>query len=873
VRLARALPSADDPVVRPELPTGTVTFLFTDVEGSTRLLHSLGAESYAEALAEHRRVIRAACAREGGVEVDTQGDAFFFAFGSASGAVSAAAAFTEELASGPIQVRVGLHTGTPLVTAEGYVGKDVHFAARVAATAHGGQVVLSHATAAIIERELVDLGEHRLKDIEKAVPLFQLGEVSFPPLKTISNTNLPRPASSFLGREAELQEVLAKVEAGARLVTLSGSGGTGKTRLAIEAAGSLVPSYKAGVFWVGLASLRDPALVTETIAQTLGAKDGLAEHISERELLLLLDNLEQVVECAPELSELLKSCPNLTLLVTSRELLRIQGEVEYQVPPLAEPEAVTLFCERSHLEPSDEIAVLCTRLDSLPLALELAAARTKAMSPAEILERLASRLDLFKGGRDADPRQATLRATIEWSYDLLSGEEQQLFTGLSVFQGGCTLEAAEGVIGADIDGLQSLVEKSLVRRNDGRFWMLETVRDLARERFDASSELEALERDHAEWFLAVAERAEPFLKSAEQEDWLQRLEDDHDNLRQSLDWLLDHNEAELAGRLAAALWLFWWMHGHFGEARRWLQRALEAGSDEPSETRAKLLDGAGYLAFEQSDDEAVGLLEASLSCAKEVGATSTAAFAAAHLGGVLAWAGSGGSDAQAVLAIFDEAVRFARQAGDDYVLAVALNNLGATHDVLGDTERAAAYVEESLELRRRLGDMSGIALSLYNLADLALRRGDASGAAALYSEAAEIASANGDKRHLCFAHGGLASVAHRERRWEDAETHARASLRLAKEIGDKRAMAEAVFCLAGIAAATGDPVRAARLAAAAELHHSRLTPEGILLDDEVRASIETARSTSDPGIWQEAWAAGSAMSLDEATDDAQLVET
>ena len=570
------------------------------------------------------------------------------------------------------------------------------------------------------------------------------------------------------------------------------------------------------MFWVGLASLRDPALVTETIAQTLGAKDSLAEHISERELLLLLDNLEQVVECAPELSELLQSCPNLTLLVTSRELLRIQGEVEYPVPPLAEPEAVTLFCERSQLDPSDEIAVLCRRLDSLPLAVELAAARTKAMRPAEILERLASRLDLFKGGRDADPRQATLRATIEWSYDLLNGEEQQLFARLSVFQGGCTLETAEEVVGADVDGLQSLVDKNLVRRSGGRFWMLETIRELARERFDASGEAEALGRGHAEWFLAVAERAEPFLKGAEQPAWLQRLEDDHDNLRQSLDWLLAHDETELAGRLAAALWLFWWMHGHFSEARRWLRRALEAGSDEPSETRAKLLDGAGYLAFEQSDDEAVGLLEASLSCAKEVGATSTAAFAAAHFGGVLAWTGNGGSDVQTALAVLDEAVRLARQAGDDYVLAAALNNLGATHDLLGDTERVAAYLEESLELRRRLGDMSGLALSLYNLADGALRKGDAGRAAALYTEAAEIAGAIGDKRHLCFAYGGLALIAHRERRWEDAETHARASLRLAKEIGDKRAVAEAVFCLAGIAAATGDPTRAARLAAAAD---------------------------------------------------------
>jgi hypothetical protein len=240
---------------------------------------------------------------------------------------------TTALASGPIQVRIGVHTGEPRVSHEGYVGKEVHFAARVAATGHGGQIVLSKSTAELVEANLTDLGEHRLKDISEAVPIYQLGEGSFPPLKTISNTNLLRPASSFVGRGNELREVLAKVEAGARLVTLSGPGGSGKTRLALEAASTLVPEYRAGVFWVGLAALRDPALVTETIAQTLGAKDGLAEHIAEREMLLLIDNLEQVAEAAPELSQLLSACPNLTLLCTSRELLRVQGEVEYSVPP------------------------------------------------------------------------------------------------------------------------------------------------------------------------------------------------------------------------------------------------------------------------------------------------------------------------------------------------------------------------------------------------------------------------------------------------------------------------------------------------------------------------------------------------------------
>ena len=426
---------ADDCAVRQELPTGTVTLLFSDVEGSTTLLHELGAEAYADALAEHRRIVRAACTAEGGVEVDNQGDAFFFAFRSAPAALAAAQAVTGALAAGRVQVRIGVHTGTPLVTEEGYVGDDVHLAARVGASGHGGQVVLSRTTRERVDGlPLTDLGEHRLKDIPEAVSIFQLGSERFPPLKTISNTNLPRPASSFVGRERELRELLATIR-GARLVTLTGPGGSGKTRLALEAATTLVPSYKAGVFWIGLAQLRDPALVSETIAQTLGSKNGLAEHIGERELLLLVDNLEQVIEAAPQLSALLSACANLTMLVTSRELLRVQGEVEYAVPPLASPEAVALFCERSRLEPSEEIAELCVRLDQLPLAVELAAARAKALSPRQILERLSQRLDLLESGRDADPRQQTLRATIDWSHDLLSEEERRVFRALSVFAG------------------------------------------------------------------------------------------------------------------------------------------------------------------------------------------------------------------------------------------------------------------------------------------------------------------------------------------------------------------------------------------------------------------------------------------------------
>jgi Adenylate and Guanylate cyclase catalytic domain/AAA ATPase domain len=321
------------------LPAGNVTVLFTDIEGSTRLIEELGEEGYVQALEEHRRLLRTAFSAHGGVEVDTQGEAFLYAFGDPVAALAAAAHGQEALAAGDVKVRMGLHTGQLRLTSEGYTGRELHRAARIAASGHGGQVVVSAATRSLVVGELTELGEHRLKDFDEPVALFQLGVRRFPPLKTISNTNLPRPASSFVGRAREREELLALLRNGCRLLTLSGPGGSGKTRLGLEVASELVPAFKAGVFWVGLSALRNPALVMDAIAQTLGAKNDLAEHIGERELCLLLDNFEQVVEAAPELSELLEACSNLRLIVTSRELLRISGEVEYPVPPLAERDA------------------------------------------------------------------------------------------------------------------------------------------------------------------------------------------------------------------------------------------------------------------------------------------------------------------------------------------------------------------------------------------------------------------------------------------------------------------------------------------------------------------------------------------------------
>jgi len=594
--------------VRGELPTGTVTFLFTDVEGSTRLLRELGAERYGDALAEHRRLIRDACAGNGGVEVDTQGDAFFIAFPAAAPALAAARQLTEALTTGPIRVRVGVHTGEALVTSDGYVGEDVHLAARVAASAHGGQVVLSGATAAIADdRELTDLGEHRLEDVDGPVAIFQLGVERYPPLKTISNTNLPRAASSFVGRERELEEVRSRIEGGGRLVTLTGPGGSGKTRVAIEAATALIPSFKAGVFWVGLASLREPALVIETIAQTLGAKNGLAEHIGERELLLLVDNFEQVIEAAPKLASLLGACPKLTLLVTSRELLRVQGELEYPVPPLAEAEAVALFCARSQLEPTAEIAELCGRLDSLPLAVELAAARTKALTPAQILERLAQRLDLLRAGRDADPRQQTLRATIEWSHDLLSEPERQLFRRLSVFAGGSTLEAAEAVCDADLDTLQSLVDKSLLRFSSGRYWMLETIREYASEQLEPR-ELDAVRRQHRAYMVGLAEAGAPHMHNRDESAVSARLAPDYANFRAAVSYALAAAEPDDVGRILGAVYPFFISHGHLGEVREWAEAALAARDRLSDHGLAETLMGGGEIARFAGDlDRAIEL--------------------------------------------------------------------------------------------------------------------------------------------------------------------------------------------------------------------------------------------------------------------------
>ena len=478
------------------LPSGTVTFLFTDVEGSTRLLQEHG-PAYADLLAEHRRAIREALARHDGVEVDTQGDAFFVAFPRAGEAVAAAAEAQRALAAGPIRVRMGVHTGEPLLTDEGYVGMDVHRAARIAACAHGGQIVLSETTRRLLDAEppLRDLGEHRLKDLIGAERLFQLGEGDFPPLRTLDATNLPVVSLPLVGRERELEELVAMLSNGTRLLTLTGPGGTGKTRLALQVAAELVGRLHDGVFWVPLGALTDPGLLPSEVAQTIGAPDDLTGFLRGRELLLLLDNFEHLLDAAPVVSAILGACAGVRVLSTSRAPLRVAGEHEYRVDPLPDKQAAALFTERARavgreVAPDATVEEICRRLDGLPLAVELAAARTKLLAPERLLERLDSALALLTGGaRDAPERQRTLRATIEWSYDLLDPGPRELFSRLSVFSGSFSLEAAEEVCGAELDDLGALVDYSLLKPiGEDRFFMLETIGEYGRERLEDGNE-------------------------------------------------------------------------------------------------------------------------------------------------------------------------------------------------------------------------------------------------------------------------------------------------------------------------------------------------------------------------------------------------
>jgi predicted ATPase/class 3 adenylate cyclase len=777
--------------VRGDLPTGTVTFLFTDIEGSTRLLHSLGPDAYAEALAEHRTVLRGAFAAHDGVEVDTQGDAFFVAFPTADGAAAAALAGLEALAAGPITVRMGLHTGTPTVTGEGYIGVDVHRGARVAALAHGGQVVLSPATAALLDdRSLRDLGLHRLKDFDGAIRLHQLGDGNFAPLRTPGSVDLPSPATRFLGREHELFAAVSLLyDRNPRVLTILGPGGTGKTRFALELCRLLAEDAEGGTVFVALAPLRDAKLVLPAIADRLGANSGepgaIAARVGERRTHVLCDNLEHLLPgVARPLAELAATTPALRLLTTSREPLRIQGEIEFDLPPLADDEAVTFFCERARavrpdVDESDAVRSLCARLDRLPLALELAAARTKLLAPEALLERLGASMDLLKGTRDADARHATLDATIAWSYDLLESDEKRLFRRLAVFRGGATLESVEAVCEADLDALASLLDKSLVRRRTGRlgevrFWMLETIREYAKERLEESREAEELRRRHARRMLDIAESAH----LSEDDDEPFRLElalAERDDLGAAIDWAA-RSEVELAASLAVALETFWNAHAQ-EEGRQRLSPIVAAADTLAPELRARLIRVAGNANFNADNDLARVYWEASLE--------------------------------------------LCRSLGDDRGTAMLLHRLALYPLDRGDLDEARSLIDESQQLVAGRSPLIE-AVNLWMYSEIALGEGDLGEAIGLSERSVAHAESIGWSWWVSGQRGHLARLALRAKDFERAEREAMEALRVARHDENRVRSASSISSLAQVALARREPERAGLLWGCAELELERV---------------------------------------------------
>jgi predicted ATPase/class 3 adenylate cyclase len=867
-----------------ELPTGTVTFLFTDIEGSTRLLSALG-DRYPVLLATHNVLLRDSIARHAGIEVSTEGDAFFAVFGSALDAVTAAAEAQRGLAAIPesepatIPVRMGLHTGEGRRGGDNYVGLDVHRAARIAAAGHGGQVLLSDATGALVARDLPegvalrDLGEHRLKDLPAAERIWQLDitglQQEFGALRSIDArpSNLPVSATQLIGREEELHAIIALLQQ-RRLVTLTGPGGTGKTRLGLALAARLLPDFADGAFFVGLQDARDRAAAAATLASALGVREtldrdleqGVMDFLRERELLLVLDNFEQLTSAAPLVAELLARSPRLRIVVTSRAALHLSAEQEFGVPPLDLPdrhhlpplaalsqyEAVALFIERARaVKPDFEVtndnapavAEICSRLDGLPLAIELAAARIKVLSPEAILDRLERRLPvLASAGQDLPARQRTLLGAIDWSYKLLDEAERRLFARVAVFVGGWTLEAAEEVCnpGAELgietlDGLASLADKSLIHPvsdadGESRFAMLQVINEFADELLERESDAGELRRRHAHHFLALAEKAEPELRRSALRRWQHRLRRDEANLRATLRWAVDGGDVEVGMRTAGALWDYWHYWAELREGKGWLESLLARHPAAPAgRARAKALAGLAAIVYWQGESDR-------------------------------AWA------------LYEEAIGIYRRIGDDAMIANALFDSAWAAAARRDIGSVEARAREAIEFYRRASDASGAAL-----VDAWLRvepvvtglGGDVNTAAQAVHEAIELSSQLGRTHDAADWLDSLTFVYRMVGDTERSTLAAQDALRIWHELGNLGRLPLLFKMLASLALAQGRLERAVRLGAAAERYNEEIGGELSDVFGHLGDPVEEARSLLGPTEHARASDEGRSMGLEE----------
>jgi predicted ATPase/class 3 adenylate cyclase len=908
-----------------ELPTGTVTFLFTDIEGSTKLWEH-APETMEAALKRHDALLRNAIESRGGRVFKTIGDAFCAAFASAHDALAAALAGQRTLntetwdeALGAVRVRMGLHTGVVEAREDDYFGPAVNRVARLEAAGHGGQILLSLATQELVRDalpsgvRLLDLGEHRLKDLFRPEHIFQVAApdlpADFPPLRTLDVllTNLPAQPTPFIGRDRELAAVLGLLRReDVRLVSLTGAGGTGKTRLALQAAADVLDAYEHGVFFVDLAPIRDPDLVLPTVASTLGVKeepdkallDTLKDHLRGRQMLLVLDNFEQVVKAAPMVADLLAAAPRLKVLVTSREVLRLYGEHDYPVPPLGLPEirrkqtvavlsqyeAVALFIQRAKAAKPDfeiteenapAVAEICVRLDGLPLAIELAAARSRLLAPDAMLERLSNRLQALRGGaRDLPARQQTLRGAIDWSYDLLDEDEKTLFARLGVFVGGWALEAAEAICGEGLpfdvlDGLESLLDKSLIRYAESaggemRFTMLETIREYAGERLGQSDDDDAIQKRHTAYYLNWAEQFMALIAQQGLAAAVSRTNEEHDNLRAALGRSLEAGDAETALRMCMGLWEFWSYFGHTTEGRRWLERAFENPGDLPGEVRAGGLKARGNLAWAQGDnEEARRHYEESLALYRELDDRDGISACLNNLANIASEAG----DYALARRQYEESLALYAEMGSKTGVATAVGNLAHLACKQGDFALSRRYAEQALTLAREMGHEGEpyVAWMLLQLGRLARAEDDDAQAQALLEESEALCREADFAQILAQALTERGRLAIQQGDPARARECLRESLTILREIEAKLEIAIALTAAASLATAQSHVEQAVRLFGAAEALFEAIhvvippTERG-----EIDGYLAPIHGELAPAAFDALWAEGQAMSWEEA---------
>jgi len=920
--------------IRTGMPTGIVTFLFTDIEGSTALW-----EQYPErarvAMTRHDEIVEDLVARYDGTLVRPrgEGDSRFAVFQRATNAVAAAAAMQKELHGepwlqepwllpAPLRIRIALHTGEADLRDGDYYGTAVNRCARLRSAAHGGQTLLSRITYDLVsdalppDMQLRDLGEHSLKDLQRPEQIFQLDvtgiPADFPPLKTLNSlpNNLPVQRGVLVGREKELAEIRALLLRGeVGLLTLTGPGGIGKTRLSLQVAADLIERFEDGVYFVPLDAVTDSHLVLSIIAQTFGVQEvggspileGLKDFFANKKMLLVLDNFEQALSASSAIAQILSVAPGVKVLITSRSRLHVSGEHEFVVPTLSLPQpgqpadlaslsqygAVRLFIARAVATKADfvmnnenapAVAEICTRLDGLPLAIELAAARVKILPPQAMLGRLQNRLKLLTSGqKDLPSRQQTLRGAIDWSFNLLSEDEQILFRRLSIFAGGCSLNALEALGQREmeidmLDGLESLVDKSLVQQvgqenGDPRFRMLETIREYASERLSESGEEEVLAQEHAAIYMSLAEELEPGLHGPEQLDCFKQLEIEHDNLRAALHWSLKREKVETALRICASLWHFWWVRGHLTEGRKWLEATLQlaAAKGDKSRERARSLYALAVLC--RSSGEVGSVLrftEESAALAREINDQASLGWALSvkavghALRGETASAGSTAEDAVAIM----------RQSGcARWDLANVLLRYSFAHARVGEMASALPTMEEALGLFRQLGDMWGISQALNGIGDIERASENYDRASSFYTESLHLYRQLGVKRDIPASLHNLGQVALASNNSLKAAEFFKESLRLHLELGNKNGIAECLVGLASVATAMGQTARAARLLGICALMREQLElsmwpAEQVMYEH----NISMTHAELDEAGWMAAWNEGQAMSLEAAVE-------